>query len=1116
MSDVVQTLIVELHGGVAAYIADMRSAESATLGVSDAAEKASGSTASAGKSFGESAKQAGVAGAAILGVGAAATAGALSLVQNAATFETSMRQVAVATNEPASAIKDLSGLAKKLGQDTVFSAQDAGDAMLELAKGGMSAAQIKSGALSSTLTLASAGGLELGNAASYMVSGLSLFNLTADKSGAVAAALAGAANASQASVEDMGMALAQVGPGAATAGLSLQETTGVLAAFAANGILGSDAGTSLKTMLTRLVPTTEVAAKEMRRLGLDFTDAKGAFLPIGQVAQQLQNRLGKLSEEQRSQALSTLFGSDATRAATILMDEGSRGIGEYVKATSDLEQAERLAAAATEGTAGALEAAKGSIDTAKLAIGEALAPAFVKAADGAAALANKVGPLVEWMQEHEGVTQALAGALGGALVAALGAVTAGTIAWTVAMLANPIGIVVVALAALGAGLVYAWNNSNTFSEVFLRMSQGAVEAARFMVRMVLDSFDLMISGAAKLFGWLPGGVGEKLQAANREFDEFAAEVDKTMGGMADKLGRQAELAGKKTGQQLIDGANKGIASKALSLSEGAASVIANAGSTREAAERGEQLGGAIALGMAAGIREKTAVAISAAARMAGAVISGTNARLLISSPSRVFREMGGHVAAGFADGISAGAAAAATAARDMAAAADLAARATVDDTSLGQAQNRALTTPIGAAGAALIGSQGQLAAAVAAQAKLDAATLGATARSEGLATAARAADERLKALTSSTRRSTTAARQHALDLRRAADAAMQHARALPAGTDAQQAARAAAMRHAQALAYQARESERTATATGRASSAQIAQARAAAAAARAALNEARARTKDAVDAQRQGAEEIGRLTTAVADAQVQLADAVYAAQVDRARGLVEQASADMDSLVEKANSLRSAFASGITQGTAVTDLFGEAGGWNGMVGAVDLIRGKIASARDFAAQLTELSHAGLSDTLITELAALGPAAGSALAESIGAAGPVAIAELSALTDELAALASSGMDPVADALYGAGATATAQLAAGIAAGFPELDATIATLSAKLATVSMLRGATSSRSLIAPTAAPSSSGPVSITVPVVLDGREIARATAPYDLTALRRVEAIAPGRVGVTR
>jgi TP901 family phage tail tape measure protein len=325
-------------------------------------------------------------GAGVAGLGALVT----QSVKAAATFDTTMRQIAVATGAPASRIKGLGALALKMGQDTVFSAQDAGGAMLELAKGGLTEAQIRAGALASTLTLASAGQLQLGDAAGFVVQGLKVFDLGAERSAEVAAALAGGANASTASVQDMGLALSQVGPGARLAGLTLQQTTGVLALFANNGIKGSDAGTSLKTMLARLVPQTEAQAAAMRKLGLNFVDAKGRFKSIDVVAQQLHDRLGKLSEARRTEALNTIFGSDAARAAAVLMKEGAAGVQQATRATSDKVAADRMAKATTEGMAGALSQLSGSIDTAKLQLGQALAPLVVDIANHMTGWANSL------------------------------------------------------------------------------------------------------------------------------------------------------------------------------------------------------------------------------------------------------------------------------------------------------------------------------------------------------------------------------------------------------------------------------------------------------------------------------------------------------------------------------------------------------------------------------------------------------------------------------------------------------------------------------------------------------------------------------------------------------
>lgn len=330
---------------------------------------------------------------------AALAAGAGASVAKAMDYDKTMRIVGTTLGTTGEQQKRLGALALKMGADTVFSAADAGNAMLELAKGGLTAAQIEGGALSATMTAAAAGGLDMGAAATYVGNALNTFGLKASEANAVAAALAGGANASSASIESLGMALSQVGPGAKTAGLSIQTTTGILAAFDNAGIKGSDAGTSLKTMLTRLVPSTDAARSAMAELGLKFTDAQGKFLPMTQVAQQLKDKMSGLSDEQRTTAMNTIFGSDATRAATVMMGLGAAGVEKYTAATSDLGAAQDMANAQMAGASGAWEGFKGSIETLAINIGIKLLPAFTGIVKWLTEMVNKietkVGPVIQ-------------------------------------------------------------------------------------------------------------------------------------------------------------------------------------------------------------------------------------------------------------------------------------------------------------------------------------------------------------------------------------------------------------------------------------------------------------------------------------------------------------------------------------------------------------------------------------------------------------------------------------------------------------------------------------------------------------------------------------------------
>jgi len=315
-----------------------------------------------------------------------------SAVSLEAAFSSTMAQVAQATNTPASQMKALDDLAIQLGKDTVYSASDASDAMLELAKSGMTAANIKGGALKSTLLLASAGGMELASSATLMSNAMNVFGIAAGDSAGVASALAGGANASSASLESLGQALQQSALGAKNAGLNLNETVGVLAAFDNAGLKGSDGGTSLKTMLASLVPQTKASATAMAALGLSFTNADGSFKSITEVADQLQTKLGGLSEAQRQQALQTIFGSDASRAASVLVQDGAAGIQKYIDATKDQTAAQAMADARMSGTAGALENLSGAWETARLQLGMFIQPAVAAFLNGLTAAINGIGP----------------------------------------------------------------------------------------------------------------------------------------------------------------------------------------------------------------------------------------------------------------------------------------------------------------------------------------------------------------------------------------------------------------------------------------------------------------------------------------------------------------------------------------------------------------------------------------------------------------------------------------------------------------------------------------------------------------------------------------------------
>lgn len=256
------------------------------------------------------------------------------------------------------------------GQATVYSASEAAKGAQELARAGVSVQNIIGGGLKGALNLAAAGQLDLGEASEIAATAMNVFNLKGTQMAHISDVLAAGAGKAQGNLHDMGYALKQSALVANQFGLSLDETVGGLSLFASRGLIGSDAGTSFRTMLLRLNPQSKEAGAMMKQLGLDFYDAQGDFVGIKDVAGQLSATLGHLSDEQRDAALNVIFGQDAIRGANILVQLGAEGYQKYIDAVNDFGYANRQASKNMDNLNGDLERLKGSFEVALIGTGE--------------------------------------------------------------------------------------------------------------------------------------------------------------------------------------------------------------------------------------------------------------------------------------------------------------------------------------------------------------------------------------------------------------------------------------------------------------------------------------------------------------------------------------------------------------------------------------------------------------------------------------------------------------------------------------------------------------------------------------------------------------------------
>ena len=318
--------------------------------------------------------------------------GIVSAIKKAADFEAQLSSLGAVSNANAKQMAAFRAQALKACADTKYSALEAAKAQTELAKGGLSVAQIMKGGLSAALGLAAAGELDLALAAETTVQAMKQFGIDGNNATHVADALATAANKTTADVHHFAMALTQGGGAAKAAGLSFDETVAALELLADSSVRGSDAGTSPKAALTQIASPTKESAARMKELNLSFFDANGKMRPLASIAGDLRDRFKGMSEQQRLSTASTIAGTDGMRTLLALAKSGKGGIEDYTDGLKEQGTAADLAAKKQDNLKGRIEQLQGSLETAAIIIGTEMLPAVSEFAEG---LTTKINEMAE-------------------------------------------------------------------------------------------------------------------------------------------------------------------------------------------------------------------------------------------------------------------------------------------------------------------------------------------------------------------------------------------------------------------------------------------------------------------------------------------------------------------------------------------------------------------------------------------------------------------------------------------------------------------------------------------------------------------------------------------------
>lgn len=264
-------------------------------------------------------------------IGVASVAAAKKTIDVGKSFEAGMSEVQAISGASGKDLERLSNKAKEMGATTKFSATESATALKYMAMAGWKTDQMVSG-LAGVMNLAAASGEDLGTVSDIVTDSMTAFGLKANQSGHFADVLAKASSSSNTNVGLMGETFKYVAPLAGSMGYSIEDTATAIGLMANAGIKGSQAGTSLRSILTRLVKPPKDAAAALSELGISTTNADGSMKPLRQTMAELREKFSGLTESQKSQYASSIAGQEAMSGLLAIVSASDSDFNKLQKA----------------------------------------------------------------------------------------------------------------------------------------------------------------------------------------------------------------------------------------------------------------------------------------------------------------------------------------------------------------------------------------------------------------------------------------------------------------------------------------------------------------------------------------------------------------------------------------------------------------------------------------------------------------------------------------------------------------------------------------------------------------------------------------------------------------
>lgn len=469
------------------------------------------------------------------------------LAAPAVDFDQSMADLSAITGSVGDELEDLKQTAREVGKASGLGASESARAFAILA--GQIDVPIESLKVlqRETITLAQAGALPLEDAANAVAGTINQFGLEASEASRVVNVLAAGSRAGGAEVVDLSESFKVAGAAANAAGVSIEETAGALEVLAQNNTKGAEAGTAMRNMLVAM----------QARLGIDVS--KTGFVGGLKIIQQELDKMQ--SPVERTTFLAKAFGRENMVAAQFLLSNAD-AVEEMTTAVTGTNSAMEQAEIRNDTWAHKMEVARAKIDDVLISM-TSLSGSLLPMAGIIGEQVSKFAGLIPIISSASKMLQ------GFSVKTAIATVTQH--GFNAALMANPIGAVVAAIAALVAAVVYAYNHFEGFRNSVQSMWSKLRELWSMLYERLKPAFDLigkLVGGVIKVvFGWLAkqlevvctviGAVADGIMDLIKWFDKLLEPIDKACRKLGEYLGLRDKAAEppaqpSETAQKMID------------------------------------------------------------------------------------------------------------------------------------------------------------------------------------------------------------------------------------------------------------------------------------------------------------------------------------------------------------------------------------------------------------------------------------------------------------------------------------------------------------------------------------------------------------------------------------